>query len=126
MRGAAPCLMVGDVARAQAYFADKLGFSPSETFGDPPSFGIAERDGAEIMFARAAPETGIHPNADHPGRFDAYFWVRNASELHAEFAIKGADLLGDPVDRVYGMREVLVRGPDGHVLCFGQTLGKAA
>ncbi len=37
-------------------------------------------------------------------------------------AWSGAEVRMAPVDRPYGMREMLVATPDGHRIMFGQTL----
>ncbi|HEV2817517.1 MAG TPA: VOC family protein [Allosphingosinicella sp.] len=126
MRAHAPVLMVGDVVRAHAYYADKLGFRSPRMWGEPPTFCIAEREGLELMLSQVEPGKGVHPNADHSGRLDAYFWVNDADALYAEFAANGAEMVCEPEDRVYGMREFLVRDPDGHLLCFGHDTTGAA
>jgi catechol 2,3-dioxygenase-like lactoylglutathione lyase family enzyme len=126
MIGHAPCLMVADVLAAHSYYADKLGFRSPRMWGDPPTFCITQRDGLELMLAQVDSGRQVHPNAENDGRIDAYFWVRDADDLHAEFTAKGADVVCEPEDQPYGMREILVRDPDGHVLCFGHdTSGHA-
>ena len=126
MRAHAPCLMVSDVAKAHSYYADRLGFRSPRMWGDPPTFCIAQRDGLELMLAQVDPGKTVHPNSENAGRIDAYFWVSNADELHREFSGKGADVVCAPEDQVYGMREFLVRDPDGHVLAFGHDTTGAA
>ncbi|WP_299421475.1 VOC family protein [Sphingomonas bacterium] len=115
-------MLVRDVLRAQAYFADKLGFTASRLWGDPPTFCIAGRDGLELMLNQVAANDSFRPNGDYDGRCDAYFWVRDADALHAEFKAKGADIVCEPDDQPYGMREILVRSPDGHLLIFGHDI----
>jgi len=126
MRAHAPCLMVSDVLKAHSYYSDRLGFRSPRMWGDPPTFCIAQRDGLELMLAQVDPGKTVHPNAENDGRIDAYFWVNDADALHREFSDSGADVVCGPEDQVYGMREFLVRDPDGHVLAFGHdTTGKA-
>ena len=126
MRAHAPVLMVEDVVRAHDYYAGKLGFGSPRMWGDPPTFCIARRDGLELMLAQIDQGKAVHPNAENAGRIDAYFWVNDADGLRAEFASNGAELLGEPEDQPYGMREFLVRDPDGHVLAFGSDTTGAA
>jgi len=95
-------------------------------WGDPPTFCIAQRDGLELMLAQVDAGKAVHPNAENDGRIDAYFWVNDADALHREFCEGGADVVCEPADQPYGMREFLVRDPDGHVLAFGHdTTGNA-
>jgi uncharacterized glyoxalase superfamily protein PhnB len=126
IRGTAPCLIVQDVVRAHAYYAGKLGFESPRMWGDPPTFCIVKRDGFDLMLAQADAGKQVHPNAENDGRIDAYFWVRDADALHAEFAGNGADVVCEPEDQPYGMREILVRDLDGHVLCFGHGIEGSA
>jgi uncharacterized glyoxalase superfamily protein PhnB len=124
--GIAPVLLVADVVKAHDYYAEMLGFRSPRMWGDPPGFCIAKRDGCDVMLSQAEPGNGVHPNGDHEGRIDAYFYVRDADALHAEFKAKGAEIILEPEDQVYGMRETMVRDIDGHVLCFGHDLTGAA
>ena len=126
VRGVAPILLVRDVLRAHEYYADKLGFRAPRMWGDPPTFCIAQRDGIEVMLNQVQADDGFEPNSAFEGRFSAYFWVRDADALHAEFAAKGADIVCEPEDQVYGIREFQVRDADGHLLAFGHdTTGTA-
>jgi catechol 2,3-dioxygenase-like lactoylglutathione lyase family enzyme len=126
MRAHAPCLMVTNVVEAHDYYADRLGFRSPRMWGDPPTFCVAQRDGLELMLAQVDPGKPVHPNSEHQDRIDVYFWVEDADALHAEFTRNGADVVCEPEDQAYSMREFLVRDPDGHVLAFGHdTTGGA-
>jgi hypothetical protein len=52
--------------------------------------------------------------------FDTYVWVDNVDALAAELRAKKADILEGPIDRIYRMRELLVRDLNGYVLAFGE------
>ncbi len=126
MRGVAPVLLVRDVVSAHAYYADKLGFRSPRMWGDPPTFCIPQRDGLEVMLNQVGATDDFRPNSHFDGRWDAYFWVTDADALHAEFQAKGADVVCEPEDQVYGMREFQVRDLDGHLLAFGHDTTGAA
>ncbi|MFL6763675.1 MAG: VOC family protein [Sphingomicrobium sp.] len=126
MRSHSPCLVVEDVVRSHTYYAERLGFRSPRMWGEPPTFCIPQREGLSVMLAQADPGKAVHPNSEHDGRFDVYFWVYDADALHAEFVGKGADVICEPEDQVYGMREFRVRDPDGHMLCFGHDTSGAA
>ena len=53
---------------------------------------------------------------------DAYIWVDDVDALYAELQQSGADIVGPPVLRIYGMKELEVRDLDGYVICFGQDV----
>jgi hypothetical protein len=50
---------------------------------------------------------------------DVYIWVSNVDDLATELRAKGAQIKG-PIDRIYAMRELIVRDCNGYVLAFGQ------
>jgi uncharacterized glyoxalase superfamily protein PhnB len=126
IRAVAPVLLVSDVDKAADYFADALGFRAPRMWGDPAHFCIPERDGIELMLNRVRPGDPIHPNAELNGRFDVYFTVADVDALYAEFRVRGADIVCEPEDHDYGMREFQVRDVDGHLLAFGEIIGGAS
>ncbi len=123
---ASPVLLVADVVKAHAYFADKLGMRSPMMWGDPPRFCIPQRDEVQVMLNQVDPGSPIHPNARYDGRADAYFWVRDVDALFAEFKANGADVLCEPEDQAYKMREFSVRDVDGHLLIFGHDISGQA
>jgi uncharacterized glyoxalase superfamily protein PhnB len=124
--GVAPTFFVADVGRAAAYYEEKLGFRSAQLWGQPPVFAIPTREDMRVMLSQQTPDR-IHPNGVHPDTMDAYFWVRDADALHAEFSAKGADIAFAPFDETaYGMREFAVRDPDGHVLIFAHDISAKA
>ena len=126
MRAVAPVLLVADVVSAHAYYAEKLGFRSPRMWGEPPMFCIPQRDGLSVMLNQVDPGDSFRPNFDHNGRCDAYFWVSDADALFSEYSASGADIVCEPEDQIYGMREFQVRDPDGHLLIFGHDTTGAA
>ena len=123
LRRAAPYFLVDDVFATAEFYRDVLGFMFDEFFGDPPSFTIVERDDVRIMLRQVRPAKPpvARPNSSVMDEtFDAYVWVSNVDQLAAELRSKKADIVEGPVDRIYDMRELLVRDCNGYVLAFGQ------
>lgn len=119
----AACLLVRDVRASAQYYADKLGFVAPQLWGDPEvTFAIPQRDDQSIMLARANEGKSVQANSSDFGMFGAYFWVRDVDSLHEEFVKNGAEITEEPTDRAYGIREIYVRDPDGHLLCFGSDI----
>jgi uncharacterized glyoxalase superfamily protein PhnB len=52
-----------------------------------------------------------------------YYDVEDVDGLHQQYRAAGAELIQAPTDRPWGMREMLVRDIDGHVLRIGQPIG---
>ena len=122
IRDVSPMLLVADVAKAAAYYADALGFTISDMSGDPPTFCTPQRDGVSVMLNQVGRGDSFRPNADYGGRYDAYFYVDDADALFEEFKSSGADIVCGPEDQPYLMRELQVRDPDGHLLAFGHDI----
>ena len=122
---ASPILLVADVIAAAAYYADKLGFHAPRMWGEPPHFCIPQRDRCTVMLNQVGPNSGYRPNASFDGRFDVYFDVDDADAMFAELKAKGADIVCEPEDQPYAMREFQVRDLDGHLLAFGHDISGA-
>ena len=117
LHGVQPVLPVVDVAAAAAYFVEVLGFEIDFLYGEPPVHGrVRSGDGSYgepiyIHLARSAPddcpevELRIHVGSDVDG-------------LYAEYLRRGAQIEEAPVSRPWGLREFLLRTPDGHWLRF--------
>ncbi|CAN1491104.1 hypothetical protein MCEMSEM23_00194 [Rhabdaerophilaceae bacterium] len=114
-------LLAPDVARAMLWWRDVLGFHIDNTYGEPPTFAILQRDGAFMMLGATA--QAIAPRRQQrESLFDAYFWVDDAK---AEFALRqslGATVDNEPCLQPYGVLEFGLIDPDNHLIGFGQAL----
>jgi len=116
----APVFLVKDVRLAAEHYRDKLGFELTSYFGEPPEFTIVTRDGVKIALSRLEKERGGSNRKWKDEAIDAYIWVGDVEALHRQFEHSGANLMGPPVTRIYGLREIEVRDLDGYLICFGQ------
>jgi catechol 2,3-dioxygenase-like lactoylglutathione lyase family enzyme len=116
----APYFLVDDVTATAEYYRDVLGFSFDRFFGIPPSFTIVRRDVVAIMLRQARPPVARPNRTAMDEAFDAYVWVDDVDALATELRANKADIVEGPVDRIYHMRELLVRDLNGCVLAFGQ------
>jgi catechol 2,3-dioxygenase-like lactoylglutathione lyase family enzyme len=121
LTGLAPVLVVPEVQQALDWYRDKLGFDVENWAPAPATYGYARRDGCDIHLAHG--ETA-RPNHEvvQPDLFDVYLWTDDVEALHAEFGASGADVLHEPIERPWGMREIRVQDPFGYILAFGEPL----
>ena len=123
LTGHAPVLLVDDVQVALDYYRDKLGFDVSHYERLPEHYGYASRDGCHVHFARFE---GARPRPNHtvapPDMFDIYLYVQDVDAFHTELAERGADVIQEPLDQGYGLRDFRVRDPHGYVLAFGKVI----
>jgi predicted enzyme related to lactoylglutathione lyase len=108
----ATVLQVPDVREALAWFRDALGFEV-RSYEDGSQYGYASRDGVYV-----------HLSAPDPELWSAYAYVDDVDALHGELVERGAEILQPPTDKGYGVRDLLVRAPGGHVLAFGRLLDR--
>jgi catechol 2,3-dioxygenase-like lactoylglutathione lyase family enzyme len=106
-------LNVADVPRALAFYA-KLGFADPATYGED-NFGMANRDGFDIMLQRGTPS----PNNT---AWDMHVRVEDLAAEERALRAEGVTITRGPESTEYGMIELEVRDPDGHRVCFGQDL----
>lgn len=116
LTSAIPVLRCGDFPRARAFWTEIMGFELAEEGGDPPRFGIFKRDGQTLFM-----DSWHGPDPEPSPSWRAYFHCRDVDALADDLARKGVDVSG-PFDTAYGMREVVLRDPDGSLICLGQDI----
>ena len=116
MLGAQPVLPVPDVAATVAYYRDVLGFRDTSIWGSPPTHGTAARNRAGLQFV-------VAPAGSAPGAGWAYVFLTDVDALCAEYRTRGVEVVQDPGDRAWGMREFTIRDLNGNRICFGEHLG---
>ncbi len=107
-----PILNVSNFRASMAYYIRKLGFAKIWEWGKPPGFGCISRDGIEFFLC--------HHGQGRPGTW-LYISVGDVDALYKELRKRGATIVRPPKDEPWGMRECLVRDPDGHTIRFGQN-----
>jgi catechol 2,3-dioxygenase-like lactoylglutathione lyase family enzyme len=104
-------LSVPDVARAIAFYVEKLGFRVGFTSNDPPTFAGLNLGEVQIFLQQGFPS---------PEVASIYFVVGDVDELHEFHRANGVIIQTPPGDREYEMRDYTVRDLHGHALTFGQ------
>ncbi|MGL6278485.1 MAG: VOC family protein [Gaiella sp.] len=123
LTGVSPVLLVADMERAVAFYAERLGFT-CETYGDPPTFAGCTRDSATILLALCPTPDRIVPNwRIVPQTWNAYVRVADVDALYEEVQRRGAEIDYTLYDAPHGFREFGVQDLDGHDIAFGQPIG---
>jgi len=120
--GCRPILCVESVARSIAYYLDCLGFRLGWAWSDEkqrflqageswsPAFALVGLGQVQLMLSQksqGAPGMWLHLDVHSAEQVDA---------LHAEWRQKRARIVEPPSSRAWGMYEMRVQDPDGHVL----------
>lgn len=111
-----PCLMVPDITAAVEFYTTRLGFTPSFTWGDPPTFAGVMLDRVQMFLSKGSP---------NPSGCSVYFMVGNADELCAYQRANGVEVVEPPGDRDYALRDYAIRDLNGYMLSFGHPLFNA-
>lgn len=104
-----PQLPVSDVAEAQRYYRDVLGFRIDFTRDD---FGAVRCGGAEIFLQRS--------ERPQPGTW-CCVRVDDADALYAIYRERGAEIVEKIDSKPWGMREFTIRDPNGHYFRIGHS-----
>lgn len=114
--GIAPQLVVEDVVKTAEYYRDKLGFSIIDYFLDPPVYAMVHRDGFQIHFGKA--DAGhFKTNGDYRKiSTDFIIWIPEIDLFYEEVKERGADIVEDIVQRVYGSREFRIKDCNGYLI----------
>ena len=109
-----PILYSADIRRSINYYTQVLEFDNKWEWDDPPTFGGVGKDSVQLFFCK--------DGQGHPGTWIAIM-VKNVDEYYQGIKEKGAVIRSAPADMDWGMREMLVEDPDGHILRFGHGIG---
>jgi uncharacterized glyoxalase superfamily protein PhnB len=112
---AIPMIAVTNSTRSEDYYCRVLGFKkmsayPPDAPSPDPRYIALMRDGVWLHLQSYKPQRA--------GSTDAFFWVTDVDQLHAELAARGATVQLPPTDQSWGIREMGIRDPDGNVLGF--------
>jgi catechol 2,3-dioxygenase-like lactoylglutathione lyase family enzyme len=131
--GLTPILNVSDLEASFAWFA-KLGWTRGWDWGEPPTFGAVRSGMVEIFLCvggqggrgRGPAAMTFGPKGDQSGDRGAWMsmWVDSVDEIHVRCLAEGLEVTWPPTDMPWGVRELHVRHPDGHVFRISQGLGE--
>ena len=106
-------LPVSDVPAAADFYTKKLGFKLAFLWGEPPSMAGVNLGNVQIFLEHGTP---------NPAGCSVYFVVSNADDLYEFQRSNGVEVVQEPGDREYGLRDYRVRDLHGYLLGFGQHL----
>ena len=123
-RGLTPILNVSDLQESFAWF-ERLGWKKSWDWGDPPDFGGVTSGDCQIFLCQNAQggrgrsdvERTFGPGGDDGADKGAWMsvWVDDVDAVHQRCVEQGLDVTWPPANMPWGVREMHVRHPDGHV-----------
>ena len=123
-RKVTPILLVDDVDRGIRFYRDVLGGKLSAVYPElpPHAWASLEFDRVELMLWEKGAVQKEYPDqaiSDNPASTIVYIYVDDVDALHQRIR-ESAEVLMEPVDQFYGIREFTIRDPFGFILTFAQ------
>ena len=127
-----PILNVTSLEASAAWF-ERLGWTRGFAWGEPPTFGAVRSGRCEIFLCEGgqggrgrggAPLT-FGPDGDQASDRGVWMsvWVDDVDAVHARCLAQGLEVTWPPTDMPWGVREMHVRHPDGHVFRISRGIG---
>jgi catechol 2,3-dioxygenase-like lactoylglutathione lyase family enzyme len=125
-----PILNVSDIEESFAWF-EKLGWKKGFDWGTPPSFGSVSSGKCEIFLCvggqggrDARPLPAVQTGDDQTGSgVWMSIWVGDVDAVHRRCLEQGIEVTFPPTNEPWGVREMHVRHPDGHVFRISKGTG---
>ena len=110
-------LAVRNLKESTQFYIDVLGFR--RDFGDGSAgWSFLSRDNFKVRLGECPDEKSASELGDHA--YFVYLTVEGLDELYQELSARGAEVLSEPEDQPWGLREFSIRTPDGHRIRFGE------
>jgi catechol 2,3-dioxygenase-like lactoylglutathione lyase family enzyme len=118
-----PQALVSDVQQAADYYVTKLGFRVVYLYGEPPFYGLVDRDGAGLNLRHIDPPLLARWAAEraHEEVLTANIPADGVAALFEEFAARGVDFFQKLKKQPWGTTDFIVRDPDGNLICFASS-----
>jgi catechol 2,3-dioxygenase-like lactoylglutathione lyase family enzyme len=125
-KGLTPILNVSNIEESFVWF-ERLGWKKGWDWGTPPTFGGVCSGECEIFLCqdgqggRDVRPLSTAPGADeHTRGVWMSIWVDDVDAIHRHCLERGIEITWPPTDEPWGVREMHVRHPDGHVFRISQ------
>lgn len=126
-----PILNVSNIEESFEWF-EKLGWKKAWDWGDPPDFGGVCSGECEIFLClngqggrgKGAVKMTFGPEGDESADKGAWMsiFVDDVDAVYQHCLAQGLEVAWPPTDMEWGVREMHVRHPDGHVFRIGTGL----
>lgn len=111
-------LAVRDLGKSTRFYTEVLGFRRDPI--EAPGWSFLSKDAFRIMLGECVDEVAAGETGNHS--WFTHVMVEGLDEYFAEVSARGAEILSRPANRAYGLREFVVRTPDGHRMMFAERL----
>ncbi|MDQ3171836.1 MAG: VOC family protein [Acidobacteriota bacterium] len=107
-----------NLEKSARFYLDVLGFTEDSIRS--PGWCFLSRDAFHLMLGECPDEVAASETGNHS--WFVHVMVEGVDQFFGEVCARGAEILSPPVDRAYGLREFILRTPDGHRLVVGEPI----
>jgi catechol 2,3-dioxygenase-like lactoylglutathione lyase family enzyme len=118
--GIIPQLLVDDLERSIAYYRESLGFELDFVYDS--FYASVSRDGFGIHLKHAPKGSADRAHRKQNEHLDAYVAVTGIRDLYGDLQERGAAVIKPLEERPWGCIDFYVEDPDGHILCFSESV----
>ena len=121
LSGAEPILYVTDFPASLAFFTQKLGFAVDFTYGDPPFYGVVQRDRARLCLRLVHEPVFLGDIREREELLSASITLDSAAAIERLFRDYQAASVPFHLTlktQPWGARNFILRDPDGNLILF--------
>jgi catechol 2,3-dioxygenase-like lactoylglutathione lyase family enzyme len=119
-----PQVFVTDLARAVAFYRDRLGFTVAYLYGDPAYYGLVTRGAAGLNLRHVDASPWNATMRDAEDLLAATLVVRNAKALFLEYKAAGVAFHQPYREQPWKAHDFVVVDPDGNLIHFASGVGE--
>ncbi|MGJ7037747.1 VOC family protein [Shinella sp. BE166] len=121
LSGAEPVLYVADFPASLAFFTEKLGFAVDFTYGDPPFYGVVQRDRARLCLRFVDEPVFVGDIRRREELLSASITLDSAAaikQLFLDYQAAGVTFHLPLKTQPWGARNFILLDPDGNLILF--------
>jgi len=111
-------LAVQDLARSTRFYIEVLGFQLDPV--DAKGWSFLSMDSFKLMLGECADEIAATETGNHS--WFVRLMIEGLDEYHRVISSRGAEVIAEPADKRWGLREFVIRTPDGHRIMFAEPI----
>lgn len=113
-------LAVQDLKISTDFYVNVLGFQIDPV--NAPGWTFLSKDSFKLMLGECADEVAASEIGNHS--WFVRLMIDGLDEYHRDISSRGAEVLSEPADKRWGLREFVIRTPDGHRIMFSEPIGQ--
>ena len=111
-------LAVQDLKTSAQFYTEVLGFRRDPV--DAKGWSFLSKDSFKLMLGECADEKPAGESGSHS--WFVRLMVQGIDEYHREVSSRGAEVIAEPANKRWGLREFVIRTPDGHRISFAEPI----